>query len=217
MGTQERRERQRDEVRTKIMDAARELFAKQGVEAVSMRKIAEAIEYSPTAIYLHFADKDALLEQLCAHDFDALAYTFREAASIKDPIERIKALGYKFMKFGLKYPNHFRFMFMTPSKHEKGIPPGQLEKRGDPERDSYAQLLHAVQEAMAAGRFRPELKDENLVAQTFAAAVNGVVALQIGMGNDAWIEWASLEKRMQTMLDAIMRGMTVRDNRKVRR
>jgi len=211
MGSQERREREREEVRTKIMDAARDLFAKEGVEAVSMRKIADAIEYSPTAIYLHFADKDALLEELCAHDFGALAHTFNEAASVKDPIERIRALGLRFMKFGLKYPNHFRFMFMTPAKHEKGIPAAQLEKRGDPERDSYAQLLRAVSEAMAAGRFRPELKDENLVAQTFAAAVNGVVALQIGMGSDPWIQWASLEKRMQTMLDAILRGL-IRDN-----
>jgi AcrR family transcriptional regulator len=193
------------------MDAARELFAKEGVEAVSMRKIAEAIEYSPTAIYLHFADKESLLAELCSHDFDALADSFNEAAGIADPIERIKALGIKFMQFGLAYPNHFRFMFMTPSKHKEGIPLKQLEKRGDPERDSYARLLHACREGLAAGRFRPEFKDENLVAQTFAAAVNGVVALQIGMGNDPWIEWASLEKRMETMAEAIVRGMTVRD------
>src|SRR3954466_15581850 len=117
MGSQERREREREQVRTRIMDAARDLFAKEGVEAVSMRKIADAIEYSPTAIYLHFADKDALLEELCANDFDALAHTFNDAASIKNPIDRIKALGLKFMKFGLKHPNHFRFMFMTPAKN----------------------------------------------------------------------------------------------------
>ena len=210
MGSQERRVREREEVRTKIMDAARDLFAKEGVEAVSMRKIAEAIEYSPTAIYLHFADKDALLEELCAHDFGALAQSFANEAGIKDPIERIKALGRRFMKFGLKYPNHFRFMFLTPSKGDR-IPPKQLEKRGDPEKDSYARLLLSVREALQAGRFRPELKDERLITQTFAAAVQGVVALQIGMGSDPWIEWAPLEKRMETMLDAIMRGLT-RDN-----
>ena len=192
------------------MDAARDLFAKEGVEAVSMRKIADVIEYSPTAIYLHFADKDALLEELCAHDFGALAESFAQEARIKDPIERIKALGRRFMKFGLKYPNHFRFMFLTPSKADR-IPARQLEKRGDPEQDSYARLLLSVREALQAGRFRPEFKDERLVAQTFAAAVQGVVALHIGMGNDPWIEWAPLEKRMETMLDAIIRGLTVSD------
>src|SRR3954470_12585434 len=207
MGSQERREREREEVRTKIMDAARDLFAKESGEAVSMRKIADAIEYSPTAIYLHFADKEALLEELCAHDFGALAHTFNEAASIKDPIARIKALGLRFMKFGLKYPNHFRFMFMTPSKARGELDAEMLKRRGDPNQDAYARLLMAVREALAAGRFRKDLKDPNLVAQTFAAAVHGVVALQIGMGNDPWIEWTSLDKRMATMADAIVRGM----------
>jgi AcrR family transcriptional regulator len=216
MGSQERRERERNAVRIRIMDAARDLFAKEGVEAVSMRKIADAIEYSPTAIYLHFADKDALLEELCAHDFGALAQSFALEAKIEDPIERIKALGRRFMQFGLKYPNHFRFMFLTPSKGDR-IPPKQLQKRGDPEQDSYARLLLSVREALAAGRFRPEYKDERLLAQTFAAAVQGVVALQIGMGHDPWIEWAPLQKRMDAMLDAILRGLTVCVDKKRRR
>src|SRR5215212_10572320 len=69
MGVKERRDRQREDVRTKIMDAARDLFVSEGYDAVSMRKIAEAIEYSPTAIYVHFTDKAALMQELCAHDF----------------------------------------------------------------------------------------------------------------------------------------------------
>ncbi|HEY1434684.1 MAG TPA: helix-turn-helix domain-containing protein, partial [Thermoanaerobaculia bacterium] len=50
MGTIERRERERQELRDRILDAARELFVEQGYDAVTMRKIAERIEYSPTAI-----------------------------------------------------------------------------------------------------------------------------------------------------------------------
>src|SRR5258706_14008541 len=165
MGIQERRERERCEVRTKIMDAARELFAKEGVEAVSMRKIAEAIEYSPTAIYLHFADKDALLGELCANDFGSLAQAFNKAAAITDPIERIRALGIQFMKFGVKYPNHFRFMFMTPTKAKAELDEEMLKRRGDPEQDAYARLLLACRDGMAARRFRKEVPDEDLVAE----------------------------------------------------
>ncbi|HTR04723.1 MAG TPA: helix-turn-helix domain-containing protein, partial [Thermoanaerobaculia bacterium] len=51
MGTAERRERERHELRGRILDAARELFAEQGYEAVTMRNIADRIEYSPTALY----------------------------------------------------------------------------------------------------------------------------------------------------------------------
>ena len=84
MGTQERRERERAGVRRRIMAAARRLFAAQGYEAVSMRRIADAIEYSPTAIYLHFRDKHALVREICAADFAALAVAFGELAAVAD-------------------------------------------------------------------------------------------------------------------------------------
>ncbi len=64
LGTVERRERERQELRTRILDAARELFAEEGYDAVTMRKIADRIEYSPTAIYFHFRDKHALMREL---------------------------------------------------------------------------------------------------------------------------------------------------------
>jgi AcrR family transcriptional regulator len=72
MGTLQRRERERNEVRSLIMDTARRLFAAEGYHAVSMRRIADAIEYSPTAIYVHFKDKDSLIRELCAEDFGSL-------------------------------------------------------------------------------------------------------------------------------------------------
>ena len=65
MGSTERRERAKGRVRGLILDAARALFAVKGYEAVTMRAIAERIEYSPTAIYLHFADKRDLVRALC--------------------------------------------------------------------------------------------------------------------------------------------------------
>ena len=72
MGVAERRDREREEVRRKILDAARELFTAEGYERVTMRRIAEAIEYSPTTIYNHFQDKDDLLQALCEDEFARL-------------------------------------------------------------------------------------------------------------------------------------------------
>ena len=64
MGVKERRERERSETREKILDTARELFVEEGFDGVSMRKIAERVEYSPTAIYMHFADKEQLFMEI---------------------------------------------------------------------------------------------------------------------------------------------------------
>src|SRR5438128_475534 len=99
MGTKERRDRERDELRHKILDAARTLFVEQGYEAVSMRKIADAIEYSPTAIYAHFADKAALMQELCQHDFQSLAHVFHDLAQITDPVDRIRQTGHTYIRF----------------------------------------------------------------------------------------------------------------------
>src|SRR5580765_6562626 len=103
MGTKERREREREELRTKILDAARELFAKEGYEAVSMRRIAEAIEYSPTAIYVHFKDKAELMRELCHEDFSKLDAGNPDALETTDPVERIRALGRMYIHFGVTH------------------------------------------------------------------------------------------------------------------
>ena len=79
MGLKERRVREKEVVRGKILDAARELFVAEGYEAVTMRKIAQAIEYSPTAIYLHFRDKEAVINAICDTDFLKLATRWSRA------------------------------------------------------------------------------------------------------------------------------------------
>jgi AcrR family transcriptional regulator len=85
MGTKERREREKDQTRTAILDAARELFVSLGYEGVSMRAIAEKIEYSPTVIYNYFRDKEALISELCQSDFGRLAEQLHETAASPTP------------------------------------------------------------------------------------------------------------------------------------
>ena len=212
MGTKERREREREEIRGKIMDAARELLIRDGSESVSMRKIAEAIEYSPTAIYVHFADKAALMQELCQHDFKSLAHVFHELAEIADPVERIRQTGHTYIRFAAKHPNHYRFMFMTPHAQVQGECEIQAayeadQGKNDPNENSYLFLLQACEQAIKQGRLRKELTDPNLVAQTFWAAVHGVASIEVTFKNDPWIQFADLETRAATMVDGIIRGL----------
>src|SRR3984893_11724751 len=114
MGVKERREREKSETRDKILDAARELFISEGYEGVSMRQVAEKIEYSPTAIYVHFSDKEDLFHELCNEDFGRLAAEFQATPLSQDPVERIKQIGRSYVEFGIRHPNHYKLMFMTP-------------------------------------------------------------------------------------------------------
>src|SRR5260370_30165301 len=113
MGVKERREREKSETRDKILDAARELFVSEGYEGVSMRRVAEKIEYSPTAIYVHFADKNELFRELCHQDYARLAEVFQGSAMALDPVERLKQVGRAHIEFGMHYPNHSSYMYMT--------------------------------------------------------------------------------------------------------
>jgi len=204
LGPRERREREREEIRTSILDAARELFASDGVEAVTMRRIAEKIEYSPTAIYFHFKDKESLLAELCDYDFRQFAQRFAEAAQVADPIERLRVAGQAYVDFGLNHPSHYRVMFMTPKPaHEQNT-----EGRGNPEQDAYAFLRNTIEQAIAEGRLKPELTDVDLVSQVIWSGVHGVVSLEIAKCNDPWVAFAPVRDRAALMVEALIAGVT---------
>jgi len=206
MGVKERRAREKSETRDKILDAARELFVTEGFEGVSMRRVAEKIEYSPTAIYVHFADKQELFHELCQQDYARLAEVFQSSAMSSDPMERLRQIGGTYIEFGVRYPNHYKFMFMTPHPPQE---PNEEDREimGNPEVDAYAFLKWAVQQAIDAGCLREELQDAELISQTLWASVHGVIALQIAKGCDAWVDWRPLAQRAQIMLDVTMRGL----------
>ena len=208
MGPKERRAREREEIRTVILNAARELFVSDGYDAVTMRRIADRIEYSPTAIYFHFRDKEALLKELCETDFLTLAQQFTKIAQVRDPVERLRRTGLAYIEFGMQNPNHYRLMFMTPH------PPIEIDedgivRKGNPEEDAYAFLRTIISECVAAGRFRGELKDVDLLAQVVWSGVHGVISLQIAKCNDGWIDWKPLKKRAALAIDVLIDGLTV--------
>lgn len=206
MGVIERRERERLETRERILDAARELFVTEGYDGVTMRKVAEKIEYSPTAIYVHFRDKQQLFLELCHSDYRRLAETFNQIAQIPDPIERLRRIGYGYMRFGLENPNHYRMMFMTS---HPPLPEGMEKEmgKGNPEEDAYAFLRQTVQQALEAGAFRPELTDIELLSQTLWAGVHGMVSLQIAKGDDDWVTWAPIESRASIIIESFLHGL----------
>ena len=206
MGIEERRQRERDEVREKILDAARELFVELGYEGVSMRKVAERIEYSPTTIYLYFADKETLFQQLCQNDFSQLAEEFQKVAQLPDPIRRLREIARLYVQFGVEHPNHYRLMFMTPYTAEQKDEP-DWDIKGNPNKDAYAFLLQCVCSALQNRLFRLEYQDSELIAQTLWAAVHGVVSLQIIHKDNPWLNWSPLPDRSRAMLDGILRGL----------
>jgi AcrR family transcriptional regulator len=205
VGIEERRQRERDEIRERILDAARKLFVDCGYEGVTMRKVAERIEYSPTTIYLHFADKETLFRELCNADFAQLAAVFQKLALIPDPLERLRACAFAYIQFAVDHPNQYRLMFLTPRPHARSDE--HIPGKGNLNEDAYAFLHQIVTSAMEAGLFRPEYSDAHLICQTLWAAVHGVASLEITHKCDVWVSWTPLADRTQTMLNGILHGL----------
>jgi AcrR family transcriptional regulator len=202
-GPAARRVRQKEETRARILDAARELFVENGVEATTMRAIAARIEYTPTAIYHHFRDKEALIEELCYHDFRALAAALVRIGEIPDPLERIKRMGLAYADFGFENRSQYRFLFMTQTQHET------LEtriERNNPEQDAYGFLVMTVKEGLSKGLFRPEFQDEHQLAQLFWSGLHGMVSLHIAKASDPWIDWRDPRATIRLSIDVMIRG-----------
>jgi AcrR family transcriptional regulator len=189
-----------------ILDAARDLFSREGLEAVSMRRVAAAADCSATAIYIYFRDKDALVEALVLEDFLDLAQGLEQLGQVADPILRLRMLGEAFARYAAEKPNHYRFLFMTM---KPAVRPEAAQGRGRPDENAYLMARVAAEEALASGRIRPGFVDGDALIQTLLAGIHGVMSLHISNFSDPWIPWKPLDQRVQMMLDTLLRGLQV--------
>jgi AcrR family transcriptional regulator len=119
MGVKERKERERVDMKELILKSAHQLFIEKGFDEVSIRNIAEMIEYSPATIYLYFKDKNEIIHALHRNGFKQLVESFSQLASISHPFERLKAMGRQYIEFAMQNPGTYKLLFVMeePLRH----------------------------------------------------------------------------------------------------
>jgi AcrR family transcriptional regulator len=115
MGIKERQDRERQAVRQAILDAARDLFVAEGYRNVSIRKIAERIEYSPAAIYSYFPSKDDIFFALAEEGFRRLDTKVRGASGGDDPLQEVRSCWWAYYQFSKEDREFFELMFVDRS------------------------------------------------------------------------------------------------------
>jgi len=201
MGVKERRAREKRYLRQEILDAASELFVKEGFENVSMRRIADRIEYSPTTIYLYFRDKSELLESICRETFQKLIQRLTKIMEQPgDPVERLKRGLWTYIEFGLDNPHHYRATFMMPIP--EGIDPEKYVQPEAPGIQAFDFLRRCVYDCIAAGKFKS--KDAELASQTLWAAVHGITSLLI---THAHFPWVGREQVIRGTVETMVAGL----------
>ena len=178
MGIKERQERDREAVRRSILDAARELFVAEGFQNVSIRKIAERIEYSPAAIYGYFPSKDDIFFELAEEGFRLLGdpAAVRNDPRLTDapPLERVKAVFWRLYEFSRDHPQYFALIFV-----DRSVPRISREyERFAFARDRKRHIVEELQACIDAGEL-PETLNTGVAMRTLMVGVLGVAVLRL--------------------------------------
>ena len=174
MGVKERHEREREAVARAILDAARELFVAEGYPNVSIRKIAERIEYSPAAIYSYFPSKDDIFFALAEEGFRMLAAAKSLAAPLPDPVENIRRAFWDFYLFSKEHPEYYALMFV-----DRSVPRIQRDwERFAFVHEIEGKVAKEFQRAIDAGTFPRGLNPAAAVA-LLIAAVHGAAVMRL--------------------------------------
>jgi AcrR family transcriptional regulator len=204
MGVKDRRARHKQLLRQQILDAARELLVHEGYDQLSMRKVAERIDYSPTAIYLHFKDKQELVFSLCEESFAKLV---RELETLPDefpdPLVRLRKGMERYIMFGLKNPNHYLPAFVLP-------PPADLDpKRRQAMVSTESNSMRAfacMHDTIAEGVKAKKLKkvDPDVAARSTWAAIHGITSLLIVHQR---FPWGDKQRVIESLIDSVVDGL----------
>jgi AcrR family transcriptional regulator len=178
------------------------LFVEEGFSKVSVRKIAERIQYSPTTLYLYFKDKNEILFHCCESGFEKMLAQNIALTLISDPIERLHQMGVNYLNFGLENPEYYDLMFIQDAPMSALHDMGAGWSSGD---QSLEALKMIVQEAMEKGQL-VSAKVET-VAMAVWGMVHGLVSLAIRQRLDKLVPAEDMEQTMRDSLDWLLKTM----------
>jgi len=204
MGIAERKAREKEELKQQILDAARELFVREGYESVSMRKIADKIEYSPASIYTYFKDKDEILDCLCEETFAHLhAHKLAALQEMKgDPLELLKKGMETYIRFGLEHPDHYIVTFILKPPHHGQAEHCQTRKVQAGQR-CFGDMRNVVRRSIEEGKIKNADVEET--SQALWAGIHGLTALLITQPRFPFVERERLIKRT---IEILVRGVS---------
>jgi AcrR family transcriptional regulator len=207
MGVTERRQREKEAVRNQILTAATELFVEEGYESVSMRKIADRIEYAPSTIYLYFQDKESLFNTIALEVFQELTERISalEAANLP-PTEALRRGMRIYVEFGIAHPHHYRLTFGPCPVPES---PDRIQPCDAAGHECFDTLRRALRRCIDAGEI--EVKDLEVLAQSVWTMIHGVTDLMIVSKSVPNFPWVDTDDLIDTTLDTIIRGISCKE------
>ena len=172
MGIAERKLRQKEEVRTSILNAAWKLVVEEGWQALSIRKIADQIEYSVPVIYDHFQNKEAILEEFSRRGFLLLTADLQKSKSlILDPARQLEAMAYAYWEFAFRNKEYYQLMYGL------GMPTCEAVRKM-PEIQVFSEtILQPIRALIQSSKNKDT--DEFLKMQTLWSMLHGLISINM--------------------------------------
>lgn len=188
------------ERRGEILAAATRIFNSDGYDGATIRRIADEVGLSSTALYMHFRDKDEILVEICQGAMEQLLTLGAEIAVQDRPaIERARAMIEAYVRFGLENPSTYRLVFCSHGRHLSPESQKPVEMLGD---RCFGKLHDVVQEIAEQGRLKSSCA--SVAAQVLWSAGHGLVSLMITQPGR---QWAPAPVLTDTLLDGIFDGL----------
>ncbi|HVK42973.1 MAG: transcriptional regulator, TetR family [Phenylobacterium sp.] len=187
--------------RAEILQAAERIFVAEGYDGATIRKIADEVGVSSTALYMHFPDKSCILLEICQGTIRQLLERNAEIADKPmDAANRVKLMLESYMRWGLDHPNAYELVFSNV-RHISAVMADEATT-ADLGSQCYEIFSGVVREIAAEGRLRTGTADS--AAQALWASCHGVVALMINRPN---FGWAPTDELIEVTLDGLMYGL----------
>jgi AcrR family transcriptional regulator len=188
--------------RAEILEAAERIFVAEGYEGATIRKIADEVGVSSTALYMHFPDKACILHEIVDGTLSQLLASNTEiAAKPLDPVVRTRMMLDAYMHWGIEHANAYQLVYCSRGPVSSDPTP---ERTTDLSRQCYEAFSGVVREVAAIGRLRTGNADS--AAQALWMACHGVVALMISRPS---FEWTDRQELMAITLDGLLHGLVI--------
>jgi AcrR family transcriptional regulator len=159
----------------RILESTRDLYVEEGISGVSMRKVAERVGITATAIYRHYANKTVLLQHVVAEGFKIFGSYLHEALEGETPIERLRLTGEAYARFAVDHPQFYKVMFLSPHDFDLSDELSQsLERRN---MATFQFMLDRIRECMDAGVLKRD--DPEKVALSIWTMSHGIMSLYL--------------------------------------
>jgi len=190
--------------RGEILEAAKRLFIEEGFPQATMRRIAAVVGVSPTALYLHFSDKEAILQAIADDFFDELLVELHNSEGTETtPLAKLRAGMCAYVKFALKRTDEYRLTFQV--RHAKVmLAPDEIPDHGDL---PFEVLESAVQRLLDDGVFRPG--DPVVISESIWCALHGLTAVLMDHKEQAQ---GAHDVLMNSVISMILLGLSCRES-----